>query len=236
MISNRSVRKISTAEYCHDRMGGRFADYLSDYDTTRRLEVLIDEFLKEFDLAGVHVLDVGCGLGFFSQRLVERGAKVTACDIGSTLVELTRRRAGCDGVEADVLRLEDFFCKETFDIVVSSECIEHTPDPALAIKQMMHVLKPGGMLVLSTPNICWAPVVKVATALKLRKFDGLENFSSWQGLRSLFAEGGLTVVAEKGLHLFPFQFPLHGLSRWCDEHMQWLRSSMINICICGRKM
>jgi len=234
-MNEAKERNVSLPEYCHERMGENFARLLSDYDTTRRLEVLIDDFMSPLDLRGKRALDVGCGLGFFAQRLVERGAIVTACDIGPTLVELTRKRAGCECIVVDALHLRDHFGDEQFDIIVSSECIEHTCDPRAAVNQMLAVLKPGGVISLSTPNVLWEPIVKGATAVKIRPFDGLENFSSWGGLRQLFVANGVSIMAEKGLHLFPFQIPLHGLSRWCDAHLQALKGGMINICISGRK-
>ena len=55
---------------------------------------------------------------------------------------------------------------------------EATRDPALAIAQMVAILRPGGYLSLSTPNLAWSPVVKLVTALGLRPYDGFENFSS----------------------------------------------------------
>ena len=42
------MRVISEAEYCHERLGTQFAEALSDYDTQRRVEVLVDEFLSEW--------------------------------------------------------------------------------------------------------------------------------------------------------------------------------------------
>jgi hypothetical protein len=46
---------------------------------------------------------------------------------------------------------------------------------------------------------------------------------------------GLEILRERGLHLFPFQLPVHGLSRWCDRNLQLLRGGMINLCVLGRK-
>lgn len=235
-MASSSPRNVDSRELSHDRMGETFATALSDYDTRRRLETLIDDFLGDMDLRGKRVLDVGCGLGMFSGRLAERGAVVTACDLGPNLVEATRRRVGCEAVVADALVLEEQFGAGAFDGVLSSECVEHTPDPERAVRQMCRVLKPGGWLSLSTPNRVWSPVVRGASRLKLRPFAGLENFSSWRGLRRTLLEEGVEVVRERGLHLFPFQLRMHGLSRWLDDHAQRLRGGMINICILGRKI
>lgn len=229
------MRAVSEREFCHERLGDRFASAVSGYDTQRRLEVLVDAFLPADDVAGESVLDVGCGLGHFSERLAARGADVTACDLGEDLVRRTVERAGCRGVPADCLMLVDAFGRESFDVVISSECIEHTPDPREALRQMAGVLKPGGLLAVSTPNRLWQPVVRAASALKLRPFDGLENFSTWTEIRSTLSDCGIAVLRETGLHLFPFQLGMHRLSRWCDAHLQFARGCMINICMLGRK-
>jgi SAM-dependent methyltransferase len=138
-------------------------------------------------------------------------------------------------VVADALRLEAQFGAARFDLVVSSECIEHTPDPSLAIQQMLRVLRPGGLLAVSTPNVVWQPVVRAATRLGLRPFDGLENFTSWRGMRAAIRAGGGLIRRERGLHLFPFQLGLHRLSRFADARLQVARGVMINICVLAEK-
>jgi 2-polyprenyl-6-hydroxyphenyl methylase/3-demethylubiquinone-9 3-methyltransferase len=228
------TREPTAEELCHERLGARFATALSSYDTTRRVEVLVHDFLAG-KTRGARALDVGCGLGFFSEALARAGAEVTACDLGPGLVERTRARVGCEARVADALALEETFARDGFDVVLSSECIEHTPDPARAVASMCAVLKPGGWLALSTPNLVWQPVVRAATALRLRPFDGFENFSTWKGLRRTLGAAGVRVEREQGLHLFPFQLGLHGLSRWCDAHLQGLRWGMINLCVLARK-
>ena len=136
---------------------------------------------------------------------------------------------------ADALTLIGHFGRNRFDLVVSSECIEHTPSPAEALRQMVGVLKPGGYLSLSTPNVVWYPAVRLSTAVRLRPFDGYENFSSWDSAERVLTESGARVLRRHGLHLFPFQLPFHRLSRWCDQHLQVARSLMINICILAQK-
>jgi SAM-dependent methyltransferase len=163
------------------------------------------------------------------------GADVTACDIGPELVGATVRRCRCTGVVADALDLVGQFGPNRFDAVVSSECIEHTPAPAAALEQMARVLKPGGWLAVSTPNRLWQPIVRAATWLRLRPFDGLEHFSTLTRIRASLKRSGVRVVRETGLHLWPFQLPLRGLSRWADENLQSLRGAMINLCVLGHK-
>ena len=155
--------------------------------------------------------------------------------LGPGLVRRTRERVACTGVVADALALEEQFGRNSFDLVVSSECIEHTPDPDAALRQMIAVLRPGGYLSVSTPNVVWWPVVRLATAIGARPFDGLENFSSWPSISRAISESGATIVQQRGLHLFPFQLPLHSLSRWCDRHLQPLSGLMINICVLAQK-
>lgn len=229
------MRAITQEELSHERLGDEFERALSTYDTRRRVETLVDEFLTDEMVAGKETLDVGCGLGYFSKRLSERGAKLIACDIGPGLVQRTRELVGCRAEVADALELVPQFGAGRFDLVVSSECIEHTPSPQKALEQMAAVLKPGGFLAVSTPNIVWSPVVKLATTLRLRPFDGHERFSSWGGVRRVLRSSGVEIVREAGLHLFPFQFPLHRLSTWCDRRLQTLRPLMINLCVLGRK-
>ena len=229
------MRVLDPRELCHDRLADRFGDLLSNYDTQRRLETLIDDFLPAERLTGATVLDVGCGLGQFSERLQARGATVTATDIGARLLDLTRERVGCETIRADALDLSGVFGENRFDLVVSSECIEHTPDPREAIRQMAKVLKPGGWLSLSTPNRTWQPVVHLATKLRLRPFDGYERFLSWGQVRETLQSSGMILKRERGLHLFPFQVPLNRLSRWCDGRLQSLRGGMINLCVLAEK-
>lgn len=220
------------AEYAHNRLGvERFLKALSGYDTQRRVDVLVGQFLSAEMLSDRTALDVGCGLGFFSRAMESMGAVVTATDIGPDLVKHTAQtiRGRCEVVDA--LHLAERFGEGAFNIVLSSECIEHTRDPDEAVRQMVKVLKTGGHLVLSTPNTVWSGVVRAATVLRLRPFDGFEKFSSWSSLRTLLESNGCVVEAEYGLHLLPFQLPVHGLLRWADSHCQCLRAVMINICI-----
>src|SRR5206468_2384205 len=88
------------------------------------------------------------------------GAAVVSVDIGERLVTRTIARAGSHGVVADVCRLA--FRDESFDVVISSEMLEHTDAPVRAVEELARILRVDGLLVLTTPNRAWQGVVRAA--------------------------------------------------------------------------
>jgi 2-polyprenyl-3-methyl-5-hydroxy-6-metoxy-1,4-benzoquinol methylase len=105
------------------------------------------------DVAGLRVLEIGCGSGEFSKVLGERGATVTAADISPVAVDHARKVTSGLPVTvevADVMSLP--YGDETFDLVVSLETLEHTPDPFTATAQLVRVTKRRGRLIITTPN------------------------------------------------------------------------------------
>ncbi len=103
---------------------------------------------------GMVVADVACGTGYGSRALADGGAaRVLAFDADHGAVDYARARYASDSVEfgvadARALPLED----ATLDAFVSFETIEHLPDPERFVDEIARVLKPGGVLILSTPN------------------------------------------------------------------------------------
>lgn len=115
------------------------------------------EYLQQFtELKDRHVLDVGCGGGIYSEALAKAQAKVTALDANKSAIEVAKAHSNAQSLSIEYHQglLEDFADKhhEKFDIVTCMELLEHVPDPAAIIKQCATVLKPGGILCLSTIN------------------------------------------------------------------------------------
>lgn len=103
------------------------------------------------DVAGLDVLDAGCGPGVYAEWLVERGARVTAVDVTPRMVELTRERLR-DRVQALVHDLADpltFAPDASFDLIVSPLVLEYIPDWVPIFAEFHRVLRPGGFLVFS---------------------------------------------------------------------------------------
>lgn len=103
------------------------------------------------------LLDVGCGDGLFVAELDqqlglgERGWKLSGVDYSAELV----RRAQARPYEFQQCNLEEGlpFDDDTFDVVTAGELIEHLYNPDAFLAEVRRVLRPGGHVVLSTPNL-----------------------------------------------------------------------------------
>jgi 2-polyprenyl-3-methyl-5-hydroxy-6-metoxy-1,4-benzoquinol methylase len=96
------------------------------------------------------ILDVGCGSGSNSLALAAKGHKVRGIDISEEGIARYRSH-GFDGHVVDLESGIDY-PDGTFDLAFCSEVIEHMTSPEILAGEMLRVLKPGGRLVLSTPN------------------------------------------------------------------------------------
>ena len=208
-------------------LGEKFDEYMSDYDVARRKELIFDRLLKNKPLKGKRILEIGCGTGKFSAVISKNGAMLTVLDIGPRLVSDVVSAYDCLGTSGDATILP--FKSDSFDAIVSSECIEHTPDPTAAIQEMCRVCKPGGVVCFTTPNRLWFPLLLLSEWLGIRKFSGIENWIyPTRGIATLKAAKMTTIHAD-GCHLWPFQLKMsRPLLRRMDIYGKFLFPFMIN--------
>jgi 2-polyprenyl-6-hydroxyphenyl methylase / 3-demethylubiquinone-9 3-methyltransferase len=128
-----------------------------------RLGFLRDEMVRHFaggqagvrPLDGLRVLDVGCGGGLICEPLARLGARVTGLDPAVENIEAARRHAGGQSLTIDYRagRVEELEAEgQSFDVVVCLEVVEHVPDPGAFLKASATLVRPGGLMLLSTLN------------------------------------------------------------------------------------
>ena len=128
-----------------------------------RLTFVRDQLARHFGretgglrpLQRLSVLDVACGGGLMSEPLARLGARVTGIDPGEKNVAIARGHAEPQGLAIDyrVATVEELVAAgERYDAVVCLEVVEHVPDVGAFVKSCTDLVRPGGMLVLSTIN------------------------------------------------------------------------------------
>jgi SAM-dependent methyltransferase len=190
-------------------------------------------FLLEHIAAGEHVLDVGCGEGWFARELVRAGASVVGIDVAEEplrragRLEIPRSPIGSseliDGSSIDRpgserrssgenssgesdpvldLRLVDAYGPwplddASFDVVWAGETIEHVADTIGWLSEIRRVLRPGGRLLLSTPDHGRMRVLWLA--LSRRAFE--VHFDPRVDHLRFYTRAGLTrLLDELGFH------------------------------------
>ena len=112
------------------------------------------------------VLDVACGSGYGSALLKQEGRamRVDGVDVDPDLVEYAKSHFQIDGVNFFVDDLANHHLRDTYDVIISFETIEHIDDYRKALHNLYGLLTAGGVLVISTPN-------RLITSPKLASFQ-----------------------------------------------------------------
>jgi len=109
------------------------------------------------------ILEVGCGMGYFSFALHKAGFNVTGVDLSPTAVDWARKHYGpfyeCKSLQS----IKE--SGEKFDVIVMNQLIEHIPEVHRFIAEALSLLSPKGELLLTTPNKSAYPGVEWETEL-----------------------------------------------------------------------
>ena len=114
--------------------------------------------LRAYDEAVGHaigrdVLDVGCNTGYGTLRFAPVARRVVGVDVSPRAIDAAQQRAP-EGRPEFVLTsgLDLPFTDDSFDLVTSFQVLEHVPDPLAYLREIARVTRPGGTVILATPN------------------------------------------------------------------------------------
>jgi 2-polyprenyl-3-methyl-5-hydroxy-6-metoxy-1,4-benzoquinol methylase len=161
---------------------------------------------------GARVLDVGCGNGYLAGQFLSRGCAVVGIDLSQQGIAIARRSHPAGRFE--VLPADDKILsalgEHPFDLVISTEVVEHLYDPRSFVRGCFTAVRPGGRFVCSTPYHGYLKNLVLALA---GKWDAHANplwdgghikFWSRRTLSRLLTEAGFVNVAFRGAGRFPY--------------------------------
>jgi SAM-dependent methyltransferase len=178
----------------------------------------IEKEIMHSTTAPPSVLDIGCATGALLEKLRDRGWACTGVEI-SPASEYARTERGLD-VRSLPLE-ENRFPAAGFDLVLASHLIEHLNDPAFFAAEVHRILKPGGSVVVTTPNIAgfqawlfggrWRSAIfdhlylfSIKTLSRLLTGHGfaIERVCTWGGLAAGTAPAVVKRIADRGAKRF----------------------------------
>lgn len=172
---------------------------------------------KHIDLSGKYVLDIGCGGGILCEGMAKAGAFVTGLDVEIEAIETAKNHAKqqelviqyvCQPVEQYLTDIED--ARPLFDVVTCMEMLEHVADPRQVLHHASRLLKPGGLLFLSTINRTLTAYVKAILAAEYifnilpRQTHDYRKFLKPSELSAMVRAEGFDFESVLGLDYNPF--------------------------------
>lgn len=180
---------------------------------------MIDRLIRPHLKAGSRLLEIGCGAGNLLLQATVAGSYPVALDLSMQALTFVRSRLEEANLDAEAPR--SFACTqaigeslplkdESFDCVLMSEVIEHLEAPQISIREAARVLRPGGRLLITTPNYrsFWPLMEWAVDHLNMApKMAGEQHISRFypSSLKSLLIESGLNMEYAGSIYnLSPF--------------------------------
>jgi 2-polyprenyl-6-hydroxyphenyl methylase / 3-demethylubiquinone-9 3-methyltransferase len=177
-------------------------------------------------LAGLTLIDVGCGAGLVTEPIARLGAHALGIDAAERNIRIAARHAETSGLPITYRQAvpEDLVAEgRQFDIVLSLEVVEHVADVGHFLEAIGRLVAPGGLLVIGTLNRTPVSFVKAIIGAEYvlrwlpRGTHDWRRFVRPDEIAQALAPLGLSVVERRGVELAPLTMRWH-LSRSCNTN------------------
>lgn len=184
-----------------------------------RLAYIRDSACRKFErnakslncLAGLRILDIGCGAGLLCEPFARLGAEVVGVDPSATNISVAKLHAERAQLAIDYrcTTVEEIDPLERFDIVLAMEVVEHVVDVGAFLDRCALLLKPGGLMVVSTLNRNWKSfalgIVAAEYVLRWlpRGTHQWDKFVTPEELTQYLARNKLTITEQSGVTYNP---------------------------------
>jgi 2-polyprenyl-6-hydroxyphenyl methylase/3-demethylubiquinone-9 3-methyltransferase len=159
-------------------------------------------------LAGLRILDIGCGGGILSEPLARLGAAVVGADPAEGNITVAQRHAAAAGLSIDYRNTSAealAAAGESFDVVLAMEVVEHVADVGLFVEVIAGMVKPGGLLFVATLNRTMKSFALAIVGAEYilrwlpRGTHQWDKFVTPNELEIAFEQSGLKVADETGV-------------------------------------
>ncbi|MDD3296485.1 MAG: methyltransferase domain-containing protein [Candidatus Omnitrophica bacterium] len=157
-----SGKSISQEFLCQ----GNVKDWKWSFDFTSCIrQIVIDSLIEKLNLNNCRAIELGCAGGYFLKTLISYGNIAYGIDLDRNCLQRIAKNKNLYLCQADVEKIP--FGSNSFDAALFLEVLEHLPSPYSVIVEVGRILKPGGILVLTTPNLNCIPASYFLNPLKL---------------------------------------------------------------------
>lgn len=201
-----------------------YYDICFNTKASRYSRVVNDLITEDLITSNSKILDYGCGTGLFSHYLYKKiGCKIDAVDISKDEIEGAKTAWNDDNINWMIM--EDFtFPKEEYDLIISSQVIEHIHNVGNYLSVINKMLKENGVLYIGTPNVQTPAFLYRQLRLNNKKLSawsekmlaqydkGMDHINSWDTYHftTLLASCGFKLEQFMPAEGVPYAIPMFG--------------------------
>ncbi len=189
-----------------------------------RIREIIEDLMANSSWSGERlVLDFGAGTGNLTNFFLRNKCVVNACDVSKVSLDILKQKMGPESVNTTLLAGHNLpFADHEFDITATYSVLHHIPDYLHAVKELIRVLKPGGLLYIDHEfnSNHWKPNPVLAEYYALTSYGILDHLSRIVRHGDLFS---LSLYKTALIKLFVNRrYEREGdIHVWPDDHVDW---------------